>query len=56
MFEPSVEIIFNEFKKINNFKKRQVYKIQDSHENFRAKKAVTSRMFHFLMIIKLIQL
>ena len=32
MFEPSVEIIFNEFKKINNFKKRQVYKIQDSHE------------------------
>ena len=32
MFEPSVEIIFNEFKKINNFKKRQVYKIQTSHE------------------------
>tara|TARA_B100000575_G_C23132420_1_gene657093 strand:- start:1319 stop:3043 length:1725 start_codon:yes stop_codon:yes gene_type:complete len=32
MFEPSVEIIFNEFKKINNFKKRQVYKIQTSHK------------------------
>ncbi len=32
MFEPSVEIIFNEFKKINNSKKRQVYKIQTSHE------------------------
>tara|TARA_A100001015_G_scaffold317940_1_gene436280 strand:- start:676 stop:2400 length:1725 start_codon:yes stop_codon:yes gene_type:complete len=32
MFEPSVEIIFNEFKKINNLKTRQAYKIQTSHE------------------------
>ena len=32
MFEPSVEIIFNEFKKINNLKKTQPYKIKTSHE------------------------